>query len=194
MLSTPISIKCIFRHKTGRATMTNDINLFGGLFDNYRRIAFPSGKTRGVHQQNRCHKQNVDLNAKFHIARDPVFLARPQTIVLHHIFRPVSSSEYSILLGSNQNILNQRPPAEPGVWGRPLEGAVETCSADSRWFVKRIFASCSFRSDKMAISTYDKFILSSLVSDLTFLIISFAACISEGVEKINQNSFDCLPS
>ena len=32
----------------------------------------------------------------------------------------------------SQSDLNQRPLAELGVWGRPLEGVVEICSADSR--------------------------------------------------------------
>ena len=41
-----------------------------------------------------------------------------------------------------------------------------------------------------AIKAFDEFILSTLLSDLTVLIISFAACIFERVEKINQNSFE----
>ena len=49
--------------------------------------------------------------------------------------------------------------------------------------MKRILVSCSFSSDRMAISIYDKFILSTLLSHLSVLIISFAALIFEQVEK-----------
>jgi hypothetical protein len=40
------------------------------------------------------------------------------------------------------------------------------------------------------IKTFDEFILGTHLSDLTDLIISLTACISDRVQKINQNSFD----
>jgi hypothetical protein len=40
------------------------------------------------------------------------------------------------------------------------------------------------------IKAFDEFILSTLLSDLTDLIMILTDCISERVEKINQNSFD----
>ena len=84
---------------------------------------------------------------------------------------------------------NQRPPAELGVWGWPLEGTGATLC----WWsliCKRIFASCCFFLLSCALTYIEKIILTMSLSDLSvWMSLALLTYMTKSEKKWAKNSF-----